>query len=100
PKARILEDTGKKVVVAVYDTEGKKVEEVRTITSRQQKGEALKSFRALNALTAPAESLKPEIGDKTSALIDEANRELEKNGYKLANGEDYPRIRKLPEIVS
>src|SRR5581483_1867904 len=45
-------------------------------------------------------SLKAEIGPKTSELIDEANRELAAAGYKLPNGEDYPKIQKLPEIVS
>src|SRR2546423_11956912 len=92
PKARVISETAKQAKVEVSADDGKTIEETKTL-----RGAELEQFRELNASTAPSDQRGATIDAAVQKVIDEANAELEKTGFKLPNGEPYPKVHSLAE---
>jgi len=94
PKARLVSDKGDSVTVFVYSKDGKSGQE-RTLT-----GDELTRFRALNAVTkpGPGEASK-DIAQGTDQVLKDFNAKLEQKGGRLPNGEIFPPIPSVPDLV-
>lgn len=95
PKAEVVSDTGSEVTVRVWDESGSNVEETRTISDPKE----LLAYRKLNAATKPGPEVTAEVDSATKEAIDRLNAELEQNGWKLPDGEPYPRILTVAELT-
>jgi hypothetical protein len=94
PKAELVSDNGTEVKVRVFDIEGTKVEEERTIT-----GADLVKFRELNRATTPAATASATIDAATAAAVDKINAEIAASGGKLSDGGIFPKVHTVPEVV-